>query len=308
MVGSVIFDVPMPEGVIQLANWNAATQEYESPTTLVPTLGYWAFVLEDREITVSTTPPPSPAAPSAASLETLWLLPLTLMDAKGTRTTLEMGVSPQATLGYDQNLDRFVPPPAPNRGNALTAGFLFGGDKVLSLQRSVMPMRENSAARWSLRVSSPGSDATLHWDVGKITPEWSLHLVDGNQQLDMSHMSTYQIPPGTREIQLVLSRKPIKPSEPMLLQNYPNPFNPETWIPYQLTDAAEVSLTIYDMHGRIVRQLNLGRKTAGVYLERGKAAYWNGRNDLGERVSSGLYFYRLKAGNFSAVRKMTIVK
>jgi flagellar hook assembly protein FlgD len=94
----------------------------------------------------------------------------------------------------------------------------------------------------------------------------------------------------------------------MLLQNFPNPFNPETWVPYQLADSAEVSLTIYDAHGRIVRHLNLGRKVAGSYTDRGKAAYWDGKNSLGERVSSGVYFYRLTAGDFSAVRKMVIAK
>ena len=318
LIGSVIYDVSMPEGVIQLASWNAKTQEYESPTTILPTVGYWAFVLEDRDITVSTSPPSPPAAPSATSLETLWTLPLTLTDTKGVRTTLEMGIATQATSGYDQNLDRFVPPPAPNSQNALSAGFLFEQDSDLSLryaqgqalQRSVITMTEDGEARWSLRVSSLDSETILHWDAGKISPEWSLQLVDGNRRVDMSKATTYRISQGVREIQLVLRRKPqeIKPSESMLLQNFPNPFNPETWIPYQLADSTEVSLTIYDVHGRTIRQLNLGHKVAGIYTDRGKAAYWNGRNDFGERVSSGLYFYRLKAGNFSAMRRMVIVK
>jgi len=340
LIGSVIFDVPMPDSVIQLANWNAKTQEYESPTILGPNLGYWAFVLEDREITVSTTPPPAPGAPSAISLDTLWTLPLTLTDTKGFRTTLEMGIALQATSGYDQNLDRFVLPPAPNSQDDLIAGFLFEPEKDLSLryaqrhalqkatavyarkplsvanmpfglaQRSVMSMTEDDEASWFLRISSPDSDATLHWDIDKIPAQLSLELVDGNRQVDMSKASNYRISQGVREIQLVLCQKPqeIKPSESLLLQNFPNPFNPETWIPYQLADSAEVYLTIYDVHGRIVRHLNLGRKSAGMYADREKAAYWNGRNDLGERVSSGLYFYRLKAGSFSAVRRMVIAK
>jgi hypothetical protein len=307
LIGGVIFDAPMPEGVIQLANWNAVTQMYESPTTLLSTVGYWAFVLEDGEITVKVTPPQPPGAPKATAL---WELPLTLTDAEGHRTTLEIGIAPQATSGHDQHLDKFLPPPPPDSQNALTAGFLYEQDRDFSLQRSVRSMAGDGETRWPLRVLSPDSEATLHWDVAKISREWSLQLVDGNRQVDMSNTSTYQIPQGMWEIQFVLRRKPqeIKPAKSMLLQNYPNPFNPETWIPYKLSDSAQVSLTIYDVHGRIVRKLSIGQKAAGVYVDRGKAAYWDGRNDLGERVSSGLYFYRLKAGDFSAVRRMVIAK
>jgi hypothetical protein len=92
------------------------------------------------------------------------------------------------------------------------------------------------------------------------------------------------------------------------LQNYPNPFNPETWIPYQLVQPAEVAIQIYDAAGQVVRTLNLGMKPSGYYLEKGKAAYWDGRNNAGERVASGVYFYRFQAGDYSATRKMIVVK
>ena len=97
-------------------------------------------------------------------------------------------------------------------------------------------------------------------------------------------------------------------SSTSLLQNYPNPFNPETWIPYQLSKPAKVTLTIYDMQGRVVRKLDLGLKPAGVYVSRSRAAYWDGRNNVGEKVAAGIYFYHLKAGDFTATRKMLIVK
>ena len=93
-----------------------------------------------------------------------------------------------------------------------------------------------------------------------------------------------------------------------LLPNYPNPFNPETWIPYHLANDAEVILTIYAVDGDTVRRLDLGHQTAGVYQSRAKAAYWDGRDALGFPVSSGVYFYSLSAGNFSATRKMLIAK
>ena len=98
------------------------------------------------------------------------------------------------------------------------------------------------------------------------------------------------------------------PEETALLANYPNPFNPETWIPYQLADSAEVTLTIYDINGNVVRHLALGHQSAGMYRTRSRAAYWDGRNQLGEPVASGLYFYTLTADEFTATRKMLIIK
>ena len=86
------------------------------------------------------------------------------------------------------------------------------------------------------------------------------------------------------------------PDETALLRNYPNPFNPETWIPYQLAEPAEVTLTIYDGAGQLLRRLAVGHKAAGMYRSRSRAAYWDGRNQLGEPVASGLYFYTLTAG------------
>ena len=98
------------------------------------------------------------------------------------------------------------------------------------------------------------------------------------------------------------------PEKTALLANYPNPFNPETWIPYQLAEPAEVTLIIYDIKGRVVRTLNMGHQRAGVYQNRNRAVYWNGRNAHGELVASGVYFYTLEAGDFTATRKMLIRK
>lgn len=100
----------------------------------------------------------------------------------------------------------------------------------------------------------------------------------------------------------------LRPVETALLPNYPNPFNPETWMPYQLAEDAEVTFTIYDVRGRQVRQLDLGHRPVGIYQERTRAAYWDGRNEIGEPVASGLYFYTLSAGKFVATRKMFVRK
>ena len=98
------------------------------------------------------------------------------------------------------------------------------------------------------------------------------------------------------------------PDENSLLVNYPNPFNPETWIPYQLAKPAEVTLHIYSVNGALVRTLALGHQPVGVYHNKSRAAYWDGRNEQGERVASGIYFYTLSAGEFTATRKMLIRK
>ena len=93
------------------------------------------------------------------------------------------------------------------------------------------------------------------------------------------------------------------------LQNYPNPFNPDTWIPYQLAVDAPVTITIYNLKGQLIRAIALGDRKVGVYVTKEKAAYWDGRDDAGEKVGSGVYFYTLRmAGEFIATRKMLIVK
>ena len=111
---------------------------------------------------------------------------------------------------------------------------------------------------------------------------------------------------GIENLQNLLAS--LIPEETALLRNYPNPFNPETWIPYQLAESAEVTLTIYDMNGQLVRRLAVGHQAAGMYQSPSRAVYWDGRNQLGESVASGLYFYTLTAGEFSATRKMLILK
>ena len=98
------------------------------------------------------------------------------------------------------------------------------------------------------------------------------------------------------------------PERTALLANYPNPFNPETWIPYQLATAAEVQIRIYTTNGALVRTLDVGHQPAGIYQQRSRAAYWDGHNQLGESVASGVYFYTFTAGDFTATRKMLIRK
>ena len=91
-------------------------------------------------------------------------------------------------------------------------------------------------------------------------------------------------------------------------QNYPNPFNPETWIPYQLASSEQVSIQIYDAAGHLVRRIDVGLKSVGDYRSRGRAVYWDGRNEFGEQAASGVYYYTIDAGDFSSTSKMLLLK
>ena len=111
---------------------------------------------------------------------------------------------------------------------------------------------------------------------------------------------------GIKNLESLLAS--LIPEDTALLANYPNPFNPETWIPYQLAIPAEVTLTIYDINGQLVRRLAVGHRAAGMYRSRSRAVYWDGRNQFGEPLASGLYFYTLTAGEFTETRRMLILK
>ncbi len=136
-----------------------------------------------------------------------------------------------------------------------------------------------------------------------------LHVIgpDGNVE---SHTARFHVSPEHLANAVLSVRLDGigKPEGDMLLQNYPNPFNPETWIPYQLSEDTPVSISIYDTTGKLIRTLSIGFQSAGFYNSRGRAAYWDGRNDAGEHVSSGLYFYQLRTPSFEQTRRLVVIK
>ena len=138
---------------------------------------------------------------------------------------------------------------------------------------------------------------------GAISPEiirtWIMQAqIESNGSLVFQH--------GITNLRRLLAA--LLPEQTALLANYPNPFNPETWIPYQLAYASSVQIRIYAVSGTLVRTLDVGHQPAGIYRQRTRAVYWDGRNQLGEPVASGVYFYTLTAGDFTATRKMLIAK
>ena len=117
-------------------------------------------------------------------------------------------------------------------------------------------------------------------------------------------MSPYITPSTPTAVEL----SPTLPTPTALLANFPNPFNPNTYIPYQLHAHAQVRLTIYDIRGALIRKIDLGCQQAGQYLTSANAAHWDGRDQHGQRVASGVYVYQLQAGLVVHGRKMLLVK
>ena len=151
---------------------------------------------------------------------------------------------------------------------------------------------------------------TIILPVGSAPGTWGLaemNVMDKAQNIlraDFTEIVRFEVEEGAAAAPIIASL----PDDTQLLPNYPNPFNPETWIPYQLTNSGDVQITIYDTRGLLIRTLALGHQSAGFYTGRSRAAYWDGRNGLGERVASGIYFYQLQTDGISPMRKMVIRK
>ena len=151
---------------------------------------------------------------------------------------------------------------------------------------------------------------TIILPVGSAPGIWGLaemNVTDKAQNVlraDFTEIVRFEVEEGAAAAPVIA----VLPDDTQLLANYPNPFNPETWIPYQLASSSDVQITIYDTRGMLVRTLPLGYQSAGYYTGRSRAAYWDGRNSLSERVASGVYFYQLQTDETSFTRKMVILK
>ena len=193
----------------------------------------------------------------------------------------------------------------------VVSGHLEGTPTFDGYQVSVRNLRTNSAITAPVQgnyFAAATADLTRR-SVVQVGDVIELRLIGPNGNAELQPL-TYKVTPE----HLANAVLPVRldgigqPTENLLLQNYPNPFNPETWIPYQLSEDSPVSISIYDTTGKLVRTLSLGFQSAGFYNSQGRAAYWDGRNALGERVASGLYFYQLTTPSFQQTRRLVIVK
>jgi len=149
-----------------------------------------------------------------------------------------------------------------------------------------------------LSQPGPGADQGITWTIEYDDMGGWHHVIEDVPEFPPASPSIAQRPPAWF----------IVINQPKLYQCYPNPFNPDTWIPYQLSKDSEVTIRIYNISGQLVKMLDLGYQPRGFYISKDKAAYWNGRNEFGEKVSSGVYFYHIQADKFNGIKKMVILK
>ena len=234
-----------------------------------------------------------------------------------TDATLTFSVGADAIEGYTVGLTAQLPVTAftesvtASTPTPLTEGTLEGSVVTLTLsgctfERSIFDIRDAVTIAGIDDVTMPWHQPDRKSDT-KITIELEF---DGDMEADgtltftvgADAIANYNGPALTAQLPVTASK------DDALAANFPNPFNPETWIPYQLATDADVTLTIHALDGQLIRRLAFGHQVAGTYYSRSRAAYWDGKNDFGESVVSGIYFYTLTAGDFSATRKMLIRK
>ena len=251
-----------------------------------PIIGGQSFIMTaQREATVEvsgegwTNLPETAAAPQVA---------LTGIEVANTTPVLALRGS-IVDEGMDVNKAGFRVT-VKNLSNDKTITGITGDDEGMGYQLTVVDVETGQAARIGdiLEISAQTPDPS----VGVEPLRYTVTAEDVKRSLiQLPALVAYEIPTETE-----------------LLRNYPNPFNPETWIPYRLAEDAFVTLTIYDLNGQVIRALDVGHRIAAVYENRSKAIYWDGRNNIGEQVASGVYFYTLATGDYSATRKMVILK
>ena len=193
----------------------------------------------------------------------------------------------------------------------VVSGHLEGKSTFDGYQVIVRNLRTNSTITASLQgdyFAAATADLTRR-SVVQVGDVIELRVIDPNGNVESQTRGFKVTPEHLANAVLPVRLDGIgRPEQNLLLQNYPNPFNPETWIPYQLSEDSSVSISIYDTTGKLVRTLSLGFQSAGFYNSHGRAAYWDGRNALGERVASGIYFYQLTTPSFQQTRRLVIVK
>jgi hypothetical protein len=168
-----------------------------------------------------------------------------------------------------------------------------------------------SASAWSsgdtftavVNILAPGSDEGLLWNIEYDDACGNHHIIR-----DVPESPAATAPPLGSKLAMQHRLWYPQPTVSKLYPNYPNPFNPETWIPYQTVEDVDVTVRIFNVGGQLVRTMALGHKEAGFYISKDKAAYWDGKNASGEKVHSGIYFYTLEAGKFTAIRKMVVAE
>jgi hypothetical protein len=308
--GNVDFSDPQdnPESSVipPIYTYNPSSFGYEEKTAIEPGKGYWILALNECILTLNSTSA-APAkknttqSPQTAKMD--WVVPIHFITNKGIKD-MALGIQMNASDGFDPYIDTAMPPSLGMDTKQPEASFQIEDRLVNRLSRDIK--RDENNVVWKMNVESQQDDVELAWDSSSVPSEKDLYFQCEGSEINMRYQKNVKILSGKHTVVFTLKNR--IPTKPELLQNYPNPFNPDTWIPYQLSEAGKVVISIYDTSGRRVRRLDLGHKEAGIYVSREKSAHWDGRNEAGERVSSGVYFYHIESGKFSKMMKLVIIR
>jgi hypothetical protein len=310
----------VPNQTVDSSSWKTAA-DFEGPATgvnwpgtLDPWGGYWVYTYADTELQIDPMAPgkEAPTPPSAPSVQMPynWSVKVT-PEVGGTAGAAKFaGIVSDATEGIDR-YDVMDLPALP--GQKVRLSFITeDGDYLQDMKAPADEMF------WQFKVGSAANmPVTLRFDASTVPTEYRTVLLldtvtEAATDLRKAAAHVYKSPETIRNFKLIISKAHpeayVVPKHSALLQNYPNPFNPETWVPYRLANSGDVTIKVYNVTGQVVRRLELGHREAGSYTVKERAAYWNGRNDIGERVASGVYFYHIQSGSFHTTKRMVILK
>jgi VCBS repeat-containing protein len=291
-------------------NHSVARYSYEDPPfSMMPTSGQWLYsAVGGAELVIkpiAQAPPPiGPEPPPVVAPKkdmTAWEVSLSLQSPVGSDSvTAAVGRATKTT-----SLHQIKSPGTPLAPYiAFTRDDQVGGASMLSSDvRSI-----DEELTWSIKATA-SSEVSLNWSLVNVPDDYMLSLEDQTGKVvNLRQDSAIHLGVGVHSFILKAEKKALIPKATKLLANYPNPFNPETWIPFELSKDTDVAIKIYSSSGQLVRSLELGHKMAGFYSSKDKAAHWDGKNEAGEHVSSGIYFYNIQAGDYKDIRKMVIMK
>jgi hypothetical protein len=310
----------VPNQTVDSPSWKTAA-DFEGPATgvnwpgtLDPWGGYWVYAYDNTTLTIDPMAPgkeaPTPPAAPSVQMPYNWSVKVTPEAGSTAGVTKFAGIVSDATEGIDK-YDVMDLPALP--GQKVRLSFITeDGDYLQDMKAPVDEMF------WQFKVgSAANTPVTLRFDASAVPTEYrTVLLLDTVTETatDLRKVAAYayKSPETIRNFKLIISKAHpeayVVPKHSALLQNYPNPFNPETWVPYRLAKAGDVTIKIYNVSGQVVRTLELGHREAGSYTVKERSAYWNGKNDIGERVASGVYFYHIQSGSFHTTKRMVILK
>lgn len=279
-----------------------------APYPVAPGQGFWLYASVDgAELVIPpvesfpSDPPRPPAAAPALPVNDLWSVSLSCRGGP------DEGWATAAVGDAGVALDDAMPPRNPTGVGSRVALLEQVGGIPLRVRRSARP--ETDEVEWRVEVVGQAG-ASLTWDIAGVPNEYDVYLDNdegGRVDLRRRTWASVRELPGP-DLTLRAVRRPVTPGMSAVYPNYPNPFNPETWIPFELSSASDVAVTVYGSDGSLVRTLYLGARSAGPHVDRASAAYWDGRTATGETAASGVYFYEVRAAGIVARRRMLLIK